>query len=121
MFFEFVQAVLTFDLNWLATLLFSNFHYLFAFVAACFFFWNGNVKKTIVAFFLLSIVIWAAGDFSTVSGWMWAVGGFFSIYYISKVAVMAFAETVPQLRRHLVFVSAAQFWILFIIYNMFLR
>ncbi len=121
MFFEFVQAVLTLNVNWLAWLISANWHYFFAFAACCFFFWNGNVKKAIVAFFLLSIVVWAAADFSTVSGWMWAVGGFFAIYYISKIAVMVFAESVPQLKRYLVVVSVVQFWVLFIIYNMFLR
>lgn len=98
MFFEFLNAVLNLDLNWLAMVFFSNLHYLFLFAMICFYYWGPSVKKAVVAMGLLILVCWTWVDFEMMSGWLLFVGGFLSIYYITKLMVVAFAEDMPSLR-----------------------
>lgn len=121
MFFEFLNAAISLDLNWLAGLFFSNFHYLFLFAAICFFFFGPSTKKAVIATALFCPLAWVWVDFELMSGWLLFVGGFLGIYYITKVVVLAFAEDVPALRNHLVIVSEMQFVALFLFYNLFLR
>lgn len=120
MFFEFLQAVATLDLNWLAWLLFSNLHYLFLFGVLCFFFWGPSVRKAAIATIILSITAWIWYDFQTFSGWAWALPVFLGIYYITKVGVVAFAEDMPQLKKHLVLVQEIHFVGLFVVFNLFM-
>lgn len=120
MFFEFLNALLNLDLNWLAGLFFSNLHYLFFFVMICFYYWGPSLKKVVVAAFLLVLVAWTWVDFELLSGWVLFVGGFLSIYYITKIMVVAFAEDMPQLKDHLVLVNELQFLALFLAYNLFM-
>ena len=121
MFFDFLNAMLSLDFAWFVWLVQANVFFIFAFTAICFFFWNGETKKTIVGLFLLSVVAWTWVDFEMISGWVLFVGGFLAVYYITKVAVMTFAEDVPSLRNKLVIVSEVQFLVLVIIYNLFMR
>ena len=64
--------------------------------------------------------MWAWVDFEIFSGWIWAVPTFFGIYYITKIAVLAFAEDTPQLKSKLVIISEIQAIALIAIYNLFL-
>lgn len=120
MFFEFLNAVITLDLNWLAWLFFSNFHYLFLFVLICFFFFGPSIKKVVIATALFCPLAWVWVDFEMMSGWFLFVGGFLGIYYITKMVVLMFAEDVPALRKHLVIISELQFVVLFLAYNLIL-
>lgn len=113
--------MVSFDFAWLSAVLFSNIHYLFAFAVLSFFFFGTSVKKIAVSAFLLVIVCWAWVDFELFSGWVLFVGGFLSIYYITKIVVLTFADQMPQLKNHLVLVGELQFLTLLIIYNFFLR
>jgi len=119
MFFEFLAAVISLDVNWLAGLLFNNLHYLFFFAAAAFFFWGPSTKKTVISMALLISVIWIWVDFDMISGWAVLVGAFLSIYYITKIVVLTFAEDVPFLRNNLVIVTEVHFLGLVVAYNLF--
>jgi hypothetical protein len=121
MFFEFIQAVLTLDLNWLATLFFSNFHYLFFFAMFCFFFWGPSTKKVVVSTLLLIPTIWLWVDFDMISGWAILVGGFLSVYYITKLVVLTFANDIPFLKNNLIIVAEVHGVGLIVLYNLFLR
>ncbi len=121
MFFEFLAAVISLDVNWLAGLLTSNFHYLFFFAAIGFFFWGPSTKKAIISTGLITLVCWIWVDFQTVSGWAILVGGFLSIYYITKLAVLTFADDVPFLKNNLIIVTEIHGIVLIIGYNLFLR
>jgi len=120
MFFEFLNAVITLDVNWVVGLFFSNLHYLFVFFAICFFFWNQSAKKAIVAFFLLCVVAWAWVDFELLSGWGLFLASFLSIYYISKIVVNIFAEDIPSLKNRMVLVNEVHFIALFVFFNIFM-
>lgn len=120
MFFDFVNALLNFDIAWLAWLVGANIIFLFAFIALCFFFWEGNTKKIIAGVFLLSIVAWLWVDFEIMSGWSLLVGGFLAIYYVTKFLVLVFVENSPSLKNKLIAVSEIHFLLLLIGYNLFL-
>ena len=120
MFFEFLAAVISLDVNWLAGLLFSNLHYLFVFGAIGFFFWGNSVKKMAVIAVMFPILMWTWVDFEILSGWIWAVPAFMAIYYISKIAVLTWAEDTPQLKSKLVIISEIQALALIAIFNLFI-
>ncbi len=120
MFFEFLNAVITLDLNWLVTVFSSNFHYLFLFAMLCFFFWGPSVKKTVIATIVLFTAAWIWFDFQIFTGWAWAVPVFLAIYYITKIGIVTFAEDMPQLRKHLVLIQELHFVGLFVVFNLFL-
>lgn len=121
MFFEFLNAVISLDVNWLAWLFFANLHYLFLFVAVGFFFFGPKMRKAAISALLLAFSAWALVDFQNISGWAILVGGFLAIFYITKIAVLTFAEDVPYLKKHLVLVSELHFVSILIFYNLFLR
>ncbi|MAG21877.1 MAG: hypothetical protein CL943_01045 [Candidatus Diapherotrites archaeon] len=121
MFFDFVNAVINLDFGWFVWLVSANIFWLFAFIALCFFFWDGKTNKTIAGLFLLSVVAWTWIDFELMSGWILFVGGFLSVYYITKVAILTFAENTPSLQNKLIIVSEIRFLALLLIYNLFMR
>jgi len=121
MFFEFLNAVITLDFAWIAGLFFSNLHYLFFFAIFCFFFWGPSTKKAVISMALLIPTIWLWVDFSTISGWVILAGGFLSIYYITKIFILTFANDIPALKNNLIIVSEVHGVALIIIYNLFLR
>jgi len=121
LFFEFLNAVISLDLNWIAGLIAGNLHYLFAFAAVCFFFWGPSTKKLPIAFILLSLDFWLWADFEAFSGWGIYVGGFLSLYYISKIAVLAFFQDIPQLKKYFVVISTLQAITALVAFNLFLR
>jgi len=120
MFFEFLQAVVTLDLNWLAWLFFANFHYLFAFIAVLFIFFDGKTKTIITGFVLFCGLSWAMVDFNMVSGWVLFVGTFLAINYIAKLAILTFAEADAGLSKHLLVINMVSFFAMWSIYNLFL-
>ena len=120
MFFEFLNAVITLDLNWLVSIFVNNLHYLFLFGMLYFFFFGPSIKKTAVATILLSIVAWLWVDFETMSGWGIFLASFLSIYYITKIVVMIFAEDIPALKNNLVIVSEVHFISLLVVFNLFM-
>ncbi len=121
MFFEFLNALVNFDFVWIAGLLFSNFHYVFFFACVCFFFWGPSTKKTIISMAIIIPTMWLWADFDSISGWAIFVGSFLSIFYITKFAVLTYANDVPFLKNNLIFINEIQGLGLLIFYNLFLR
>ncbi len=121
MFFEFLQAVVTLDLNWLVSTVFNNLHWLFAFATVCFFFFGYGVRKLAITVSLLTLLLWAWVDFELLGGWGIFIAEFLILYYISKIALLAFVEEVPSLRKHIVAISALQGILLIVFFNLFLR
>ncbi len=120
MFFEFVNAVLTLDVDWLAWLLFANFHYLFAFAALCFFFFEGKTRAVVISFCIFCCLAWAFYDFTDTSGWLFFVGGFLALNYIMKVSLLTFSAYDPRLSKYLLVINWLSAYVLMAIYNLFL-
>jgi len=121
MFFDFLNHLINLDLGWFIWLFTANIFWLFAFGVLCFFFWEGHIKKTILAVVLISIVAWTWVDFELMSGWVLFVGGFLSVYYITKLVLLVFVEDMPAFKDKLIIISELQFIVLLVAYNMFMR
>ena len=119
MLFEFFHRVITLDFSWLITLVANNLLFLFLFAALIFFFFDG--KRVAIGVVAFSILVWAWMDFELISGLAVLAGGFLVIYYITKMAVLMFVNEMPELKTKLIWVSEAQFLLVFVIYNIFLR
>jgi hypothetical protein len=117
MFVEFLSHFASLDIAWLASLIFSNLHWLFAFFATTFFFYDG--KKLLAPFLLIIFVVWASVDFSTITGWAWTVPTFLFIFYITRMAIMIFCSEVGSLKNYLPVIFVAQFLVVFAIFNLF--
>lgn len=119
MMLEFISHLVQGDLVWILGLIFSNLHWLFAFAAAVYFFYD---RKKLVAPFLLTVALtWVISDFSAVTGWIWAVPAFLSIFYISRMALIVFCSDMDRLRNILPVVFVVHFLVIFAIFNLFLR
>ena len=115
---EFLVHLISLDFHWLIGLVMNNLHFLFIFFAISYFFFDG--KNYILAMFLLILDVWLVADMEKVTGLLVFVGGFLTIFYITKLAIVTFAEDSEKLRKYLVPISTAQAYGAFIIYNYFL-
>ncbi|MCR4368443.1 MAG: hypothetical protein NUV67_00890, partial [archaeon] len=97
----------------------NNLLWVFVFYALIHYFLDG--KRTIYFFLTLVVLIWAFIDFDSLTGLTWKAAGFLLIYYMSKLAVLAWAENSPRLRNKLLIVSEVQFLALLLIYTFFIR
>ncbi len=118
-FFEMVARLLAFDIGWYVSAIMANLLWIFIVTVLMYMFLEGKrVVKGVVMFFFLAHFWVAAGSLYDISI---LVAGFLGIYYMTKLGVMMFAESVPSLRRHLILISAVQFYILIVVYNAFIR
>ena len=121
MFLEFLSHALVLDFAWMASIFLHNLHYFFIFAALAFFFFTQKGVRFVFFALLLGLYCWAWVDFSTVTGWAIFGSAFLMIYYLSKVAILIFAETVPELRNRLVIVSTVVTIFVLVSFNTLLR
>ncbi|MBN1940712.1 MAG: hypothetical protein JW772_00860 [Candidatus Diapherotrites archaeon] len=119
MLFEFFHSLMSLDINWFVTLIGNNLIWLFMFTALIFFFFNG--KKVVAGVIVFSLVAWAWMDFETYGGIVIFAGGFLAIYYITKLAVLMFAENTPELSSKLIWITEIHGILLIVAYNIFMR
>lgn len=118
MLFSFLQHLFALDLPWFAGLVMGNLFFLFAFCAlAHFLFGRGKMLKGLV---LISLMLWSQIEMTNIFGLVWAVGGFLMLNYMSRVAIVLFAENTKQLKSRLVIVMFFQFYVLVAVYNLIL-
>ncbi|MBN2067799.1 MAG: hypothetical protein JW744_04995 [Candidatus Diapherotrites archaeon] len=120
MFFEFLNAVVTLDFNWLAWIVFANFHYLFMFAALLFIMMEGKMKSVAPAFFFFCVLAWAFVDFQNISGWAFFVGGFLGLSYVTRIAVLTFASDDPRLSKYFIPLNFIIVYALWASYNLFM-
>ena len=65
--------------------------------------------------------MWAWVDLGQISGMYWTIGSFLLIYYITKLATVAVIESTPVLRKYTVIISTLQFYVLFLIFQFFIK
>ena len=117
MFVEALAHLFALDLGWFVSLIIGNLLLLFAFIATMYIFLEG--KKVIAGVIFLTLVLWIIADIQFVTGWLVFVGGFLSIYYITKLALLIFVED-TKLKKWLIPVSTAHAYLIIIIYNYFM-
>ena len=118
MLLNFLSHLLAFDIAWIVALILNNLFFLFAFTAIMYYFMEG--KRVLLGFFVITFVMWIWGDMENAAGLVIFATGFLSLYYITKVAVLAAAEHSPALKNKLIIVSEIQAIALVIIFNLFM-
>ena len=119
MFFEAVQALFSLDLLFFIEIFMENLLWVFMFIALMYFFFDG--KRTIYFSFLFVLVMWAWADLEPLTGLVWTSAFFLLFYYLSKIALIGFTESSPSLKKYTIIISTLQFYILFLIFNFFLK
>jgi len=118
MLIEAINALLELNLSWFYEVIFLNLFWVFAFMAIAYMFWTG--KKAFAGFFMVVFAIWQIADFTAVSGWVWAVGAFLFVHYVSRMSILIFVSDTKWLEPHLPKIYTVQFLILLVIFNLFI-
>lgn len=115
---EFFVRLLSLDLQWFIELAMDNIFWVFLFVLIAFvyneFKWNAKT------FFIVIFWFWISIPFIGSLGWIYLVGGFFFLNYVSRITLLTFTETIPSLKGRLPIIMLIQFFTVLIIYNLFL-
>lgn len=115
---EFLYHLVQADFAWVIGFVLGNLHWIFAFFAVSYIFFEG--KHTLRRFFILFLVPWIWFDFTGLAGFVYLTGAFLTMYYIGEVAIMKFAEDVPKTAKKLVWVEEAWFLTTLIVVNFLL-
>ena len=105
-FIEFIVHLLQFDIAWIIGVFLSNLFWVFGLSALVYFifgekqFWQG--------FILMVLDIWLFDIFGAVSGISIFSAKTLTLYYITKIAVLAIAENSPALKDKFVIISTIQ-------------
>ena len=118
-FFEAMQAIFSLNVVFFIDMIMNNLFWLFAFYVLIYFFFEG--KNTVYWFVLWSFLLWAILDWEDLTGFVFTAGLFLMFYYLSKLAFLKFSESIPQLKDHLVLLSAIQAYSLIVIYTFLLK
>lgn len=117
MFIEAVYSALSLDLGWFVEVTLNNLFWVFGFMAAAFYFWDG--KKVWGHFFIVVAVMWISLDFTALTGWTFFAAMFLMVLYIGRMAVLMFAETTNFGKKNLPLIYVLYFWIWLVIFNLF--
>lgn len=118
MLIEFLYHLMALDIAWILELIINNLQFLFIFIAIIFVFANG--QKLIAGTITLILMLWILNDVGNIFQWATFVGGFLSIHYMVKIAVLAFAEDDPKLSSRLIWVNEISSYCVWIYYNFFM-
>lgn len=116
MFFEFVQHLALLDLHWIVSLVMNNI--LWVFMLGAFIYFLNDGKKLMLGFAVVVADIWLWQQFEAAANAVVFAGAFLALYYITKLALVAFVESTPQLSKKLLLVFALQGWVVLVIYNL---
>jgi len=105
-FIEFIARLLTFDIAWFVDFVFANLFWLFAFAVLIHILFSG--KHMLLGIALIALDIWLWDVWGSISGLSFFGATTLVIYYVSKIAVLKLAETIPQLRDKFVIISSLQ-------------
>ncbi len=118
-FFEAVQALLQLDVGFFIGLALSNIFWVFAFYLMIHYFFEG--KKTVYFFFLWGFLLWAILDWEHITGFAFSGAAVLMLYYVTKIALLKFAETTPALKKYMIVLSTIQAYGLIWVFTFFLK
>ena len=116
-FFEAVHALLSLDIGFFVDVVMNNLLWVFVFYVLIHIFFDG--KKVLYWFLLFCVLMWAAFDWETLTGFSFTGASFLLIYYATKLSGFVLTETTPSLRKYGVLVSSLVFYGLVILYTFF--
>lgn len=117
MFLNFIQHLLSLDIGWFAALIMNNLLWLFIFYAVMHIFLGG--KNVLYGFVVFCLALWAWQDFQNASGVIIFGASFLSIWYITKLALLAIVETVPALSKKLIYINELHGLLLVFLFSLF--
>src|SRR3989344_3857397 len=109
-FFKAIQAIGNLDIGFFIGVILGNIFFVFALYAMIHIFFNG--KKTIYFFVLFAFTLWALIDLETLTGIGITGTLFLLFYYVSKLALLGFVESVPALKKYMIVVSSVSAYLL---------
>ncbi|MFH1239615.1 MAG: hypothetical protein V1672_00165 [Candidatus Diapherotrites archaeon] len=118
MLIEALTHLVALDLDWFISLVMGNLHFVFALFAVIYMFFEG--KNLIKGFFLIVFILWTLSEFEKVTNIAVFVGGFLTIYYLTKIALLAITEDSTFLNKYFVPISTIQAYVVLLFYNWFL-
>ncbi|MBU2100191.1 hypothetical protein KKG83_06875 [Candidatus Micrarchaeota archaeon] len=116
--FEFIGHLLSLDLQWFVELAMNNLLWLFIFIAAAFVY--NNMKWSAKHFFVGFFYLWLLIYFVPMLGWIYLVGGFLFLNYVSRIVVLTFFGNIPALKDSYPAIMVIQFFAVLVYYNLFL-
>ncbi|MFH1663425.1 MAG: hypothetical protein ABH986_01200 [archaeon] len=115
---DFFVNLVSLNLQWFVELGMNNLIWVFVFLTAAFVYnemhWSPKYFFVSV-FYILTLV-----EFVPMLGWVYLVGGFFFLNYVSRITIMTFAGQISWLKDSFPAIMAVQFWLVLIYYNLFL-
>ncbi len=118
MFFSFIQHLLALDIGWFIALIMNNLLWLFIFYAVMHIFMDG--KKAVYGFVVFCLTLWAWQDFENVSNVIIFGASFLSIWYVTKLALLTFVESVPALSKKLIYINELHGLLLVVLFSIFM-
>ncbi|MCR4368727.1 MAG: hypothetical protein NUV67_02360 [archaeon] len=119
MLLEAIGALASLDLGWFVHIATQNLFITFALLATFYMFLEG--QNFVVGSIVIFITFFAFFDFEKILGIPFFTGKFLVIYYATKLAVLAIAETNEFLKKKLLFLSEVQFYGAFVVSLLFFR
>ncbi|MBI2597797.1 MAG: hypothetical protein HYW50_01225 [Candidatus Diapherotrites archaeon] len=119
MFFEALTHAMALDFGFFIGLVLNNLFWVFGFYAIMFYFFNG--KKTLYFTIFFALIVWAYSDMQAITNIVWTSASFLLFYYISKLALLKIAETIPRISKYMVVLSTAQGLLLFLVFNFLIK
>ena len=106
------------DIDWFISVLMGNLHFVFVLIAAQIMFFEG--KHTLRGFFWIVIILWALADLEPIANLTVFVGGFLTLMYLTKLAVLTISEDSNLFKKYFVPISSIQAYVVLLVYNWFL-
>ena len=112
---EFLIHLVTLDFPWVISFIMNNLFFVFAFAIVSYgFFGKGKIIKGAL---VLTLAIWSALDFTTLTGWTVVAGGFLGLMYLTRLLVASLVINFQSLRKYFVVIISLQFTVVWIYYN----
>jgi len=118
-FFEALAALAGLDFTFFIDVVMGNLLWVFMFFVLVYFFFDK--KNTIYYFLLWAVLLWAFLDFESLTSMTFRTGPFLMLYYLTKLALLSWAENSPRFKNKLLWVSETQFLLLLFIFTFFLE
>jgi len=116
---NFVSHLVSLDVVWLYSFIANNLLLFFMLFAGVHIVSAG--KNVVWNFLTVMFLFWIELDFLMLAGWVFYTASILMFVYISRVALLVFAETFPQLENKMVIIVALHGISMLILFNVILK
>ena len=119
MFYEFLDLIIHGGFIGFIDLILNNLFWVFGFLATGYFFFNGDLKKSLSLFLIIPALIFLTIDVTTLWGWVSYTAGFLLLMYSGRLVAMIFFNSIPSTKDKLSLIFSIVFWLTLIYFNLF--